>query len=64
MPVYLLLGRHDINAPTVLAEDYMRVLQAPEKELIWFEHSGHSPWINEPEKFVREVLACFSESNA
>jgi pimeloyl-ACP methyl ester carboxylesterase len=64
VPVYLLLGRHDINAPTVLAEDYMRVLQAPEKELIWFEHSGHSPWINEPEKFVREVLACFSESNA
>jgi len=62
VPVYFFLGRHDVNAPTVLVEEYAQVLGAPDKEIVWFEHSGHSPWINEPVKFVREVLTCFSEN--
>jgi pimeloyl-ACP methyl ester carboxylesterase len=56
VPVYFFLGRHDINAPTALVEDYYEILSAPEKEIVWFEHSGHSPWINESELFVSEVL--------
>jgi len=59
VPVYFFLGRHDVNAPTVLAEEYMQVLDAPDKGIVWFEHSGHSPWINERDKFVSEVLSCF-----
>jgi len=59
VPVYFFLGRHDINAPTVLVEEYERVLDAPDKKIVWFEYSGHSPWINERDKFVREVLSCF-----
>jgi pimeloyl-ACP methyl ester carboxylesterase len=59
VPVYFFLGRHDVNAPTVLVEDYVQTLDASEKRIVWFEHSGHSPWINEREKFVREVLSCF-----
>jgi len=62
IPVYFFLGRHDVNAPTVLAEEYARVLDAPDKGIVWFEHSGHSPWINEREKFVKEVLSCFLEN--
>ena len=62
VPVYFFLGRYDVNAPTVLVEEYMKVLDAPDKKIVWFEHSGHSPWINEPEKFVMEVLSCFSKS--
>jgi len=62
VPVYFFLGRYDVNAPTVLAEEYMQVLDAPDKKIVWFEHSGHSPWINEPVKFVNEVLSCFSGS--
>jgi pimeloyl-ACP methyl ester carboxylesterase len=61
VPVCFFLGRHDVNAPTVLVEEYVQGLDAPDKRIIWFEHSGHNPWINEPEKFVREVLSCFSE---
>jgi pimeloyl-ACP methyl ester carboxylesterase len=60
VPVYFFLGRHDVNAPAVLVEEYLQVLDAPDKRIIWFEHSGHSPWINEPEKFAKEVLSCFS----
>lgn len=61
VPVYFFEGRHDINAPTALVEDYYDLLTAPNKKLIWFEHSGHSPWINETDKFITEVLSCFLE---
>ena len=56
VPVYFFLGRHDVNAPTSLVEDYFTVLNAPEKEIVWFEHSGHDPWINESTLFVEKVL--------
>lgn len=59
VPTYFFIGRHDINAPTELAEEYYEILQAPKKELIWFEHSGHGPWMNETEKFVQETLRVF-----
>jgi pimeloyl-ACP methyl ester carboxylesterase len=59
VPVYFFLGRHDVNAPTVLAEEYEQVLDAPDKRIVWFEHSAHSPWINERDKFVEEVVSCF-----
>lgn len=52
VPVYFLEGRHDINAPPYLVEDYAQGLEAPHKELIWFEHSGHSPWVDEAQKMV------------
>lgn len=61
VPVYFFLGRHDYNAPTALTEEYERTLEAPKKGIVWFEHSAHSPWINEPEKFTEEVIKCFSE---
>ena len=61
VPVYFFIGRHDINAPTNLAEEYYEILEAPEKELVWFEHSGHGPWMNETEKFVQETLRVFGK---
>ena len=61
VPVYFFIGRFDLNAPTSLVEEYFQLLDAPDKKFIWFEHSGHSPWINEKDKFTEEVIACFSE---
>jgi len=55
VPVYFFLGRHDINAPTALAEEYCDVLSAPHKEIIWFEHSGHTPWIDENALFAQTL---------
>jgi pimeloyl-ACP methyl ester carboxylesterase len=55
VPVYFLHGRHDINAMPSLIEDYYRVLDAPHKELIWFERSGHNVLPEEPRK-VEAVL--------
>jgi pimeloyl-ACP methyl ester carboxylesterase len=56
VPVYFLIGRHDINAPTVLAEQYFALLDAPHKEIVWFEHSGHTPWVSESDRFVQAVV--------
>ena len=56
VPIYFFLGRHDVNAPTDLAVEYYNILEVPKKELVWFEHSGHSPWLNETERFVDETL--------
>lgn len=57
VPVYFLIGRHDVNAPVQLTEDYYQLLDAPQKGLIWFEQSGHTPWTTEPALFVNEVVA-------
>jgi pimeloyl-ACP methyl ester carboxylesterase len=56
VPVYFLLGRHDVNAPPALAEEYFQLLDAPHKELIWFERSGHNPWVNESDRFADVVV--------
>lgn len=56
VPVYFLIGRHDINAPTSLVEEYFEVLEAPHKEIVWFEHSGHTPWVSESDHFVQVIV--------
>ncbi len=40
VPVYIFLGKQDVNAMTSLVERYNNVLDAPHKELIWLE-AGH-----------------------
>ncbi len=40
VPVYFLVGKHDVNAMASLVEEYYNALEAPYKELIWLD-SGH-----------------------
>jgi pimeloyl-ACP methyl ester carboxylesterase len=49
-------GRHDQVAPPSAAEQYAELLEAPHKQLVWFEHSAHMPHLEEPERF-RDLLA-------
>ena len=56
VPVYFLLGRYDVNAPPALAEEYYKLLDAPHKELIWFDHSGHNPWVTESDRFEELIV--------
>jgi pimeloyl-ACP methyl ester carboxylesterase len=56
VPVYFLIGRHDVNAPPVLATQYFELLSVPHKEWIWFERSGHNPWVTESAGFVDVVV--------
>ncbi len=50
VPVYFLVGRHDLR-PSWIAEDYFNKLQAPHKQLVWFEDSGHGQIWSEADKF-------------
>lgn len=51
VPVVFMSGRHDWNVPAVLAAQYFERIEAPCKQLVWFEHSGHNPPFDEPERF-------------
>jgi pimeloyl-ACP methyl ester carboxylesterase len=51
VPIYFALGRHDYEAPSILAEQYFNIIEAPKKEIIWFENSAHLANIEENEKF-------------
>jgi pimeloyl-ACP methyl ester carboxylesterase len=55
VPVVMVQGRLDQVAPGAAAERYASSLEAPSKQLVWFENSAHTPHLEEPEKF-RELL--------
>ncbi len=56
VPVFFLLGRHDIIVSSEIAEQYFNKLNAPGgKKIIWFEDSAHRPFYEEQEKFL-EVM--------
>lgn len=56
VPVFFLLGRHDQEAPSTVAERYFEALVAPRKTLVWFERSAHFPNVEEPEAFHRFLV--------
>lgn len=56
VPLYFLAGRYDYNTPWKLVEEYCRHVRAPIKKLIWFEHSAHSPNIEEKDKFCSVLI--------
>ena len=51
MPVFFFLGRHDHWVPSETSVAYFDALTAPSKRLVWFEASGHEPFVDEPSKF-------------
>lgn len=52
IPMYFVGSTHDLRTPYTLLEEYFNVLEAPKKELIWFENSSHNPEFQEYEKFA------------
>jgi hypothetical protein len=39
-----------------LVEQYFDLFDAPHKQIVWFEHSGHTPWVSESDRFVRVMV--------
>ena len=56
MPVFFFPGRHDHWVPPQTSVAYFDMLTAPSKELVWFEESGHEPFVDEPAKFNRAAI--------
>lgn len=56
IPVYFLSGQHDYNTPWPLVKQYCDSLQAPHKEFVLFDKSGHSPVFEEPDRFNQFLI--------
>ena len=70
MPVFLFLGRRDHWVPPETSVAYFDALIAPSKTLVWFEESGHEPFVDQPAKFnaamielVRSVVVGAASAN-
>jgi pimeloyl-ACP methyl ester carboxylesterase len=64
VPVYFFAGRHDYCTPFELTQRYFAKLRAPLKKMVWFEHSAHFPFFEEPQKFAAEMLKVHDETAA
>jgi len=56
MPVFFFLGRQDHWVPPETSVAYFEALTAPSKKLVWFEQSGHEPFVDEPVKFNESMV--------
>ncbi|QOR67964.1 alpha/beta hydrolase [Cytobacillus suaedae] len=56
IPIYFFIGKHDYACPFELSEQYFDILQAPSKELLYFEHSAHMPHYEETERYYDLLL--------
>jgi len=56
IPVFFLQGRNDYNAPTSILNEYYSLLEAPEKEIFYFENSAHHPMYEEPDKYEKILI--------
>lgn len=51
IPYYMVIGAHEARGRAVLANEWFQMLEAPSKEKIIFEHSGHRPLFEQPGTF-------------
>jgi len=56
VPLLLLEGRHDYTVVSDVTAKWFAKVSAPEKHLVWFEHSGHMPMTEEPGKFLLSLV--------
>jgi proline iminopeptidase len=54
-PTLILAGRHDPEAPLECSEELWQGI--PDANLVVFEHSGHSPFVEEASRFAEAVAA-------
>ena len=52
-PTLILVGRHDAEAPFACSEELNRGI--PNSEILIFESSGHSPFLEEPQAFMEAL---------
>ena len=59
-PVYFFVGRKDVQTNSGITEKYYNILDAPKKQLYWFERSGHSLPSTEPD-LLQEIIIGIKE---
>lgn len=56
VPLILFEGRHDRLVNSEVAASWFDTVKAPDKHLVWFEHSGHIPMTEERGKFLLSLV--------
>ena len=51
MPAFFLLGRQDHCVLPEISAEFADSVESPSKRVVWFEESGHMPFMDEPGKF-------------
>jgi pimeloyl-ACP methyl ester carboxylesterase len=57
VPVFIVMGQHDLVTPTSLARRYFERIKAPRKAFIVFPESAHFPMYEEPQRFAATMRA-------
>jgi pimeloyl-ACP methyl ester carboxylesterase len=55
VPVYFFTGRFDYTDPVPCTVEYFERLHAPSKKLVWFDHSAHFLFLEEPNEFAEKL---------
>jgi len=64
VPAYFFIGRSDYTTPFSCVERYYDRLDDPSKHLVWFDHSAHFPFLEEPQRFRQELLQVARDSES
>lgn len=56
VPIFFFEGRYDPFCRPSLIWNYSQTIQAPQKEFVWFDNSGHFPFFEERQKFADELV--------
>ena len=62
IPVYFFSGRFDYTDPTICTVRLFERLVAPIKRMVWFEHSAHFVFFEEPEQFASAMKQVATET--
>jgi pimeloyl-ACP methyl ester carboxylesterase len=62
IPVYFFSGRFDYTDPTICTVRLFNSLAAPVKRMVWFEHSAHFVFFEEPEQFALAMTRVVAET--
>jgi pimeloyl-ACP methyl ester carboxylesterase len=55
VPVYFFAGCFDYTDPTICTLRLFEKISAPSKKLVWFDHSAHFIFVEEPSRFAAEM---------
>lgn len=64
VPVYMVIGAHEARGRAVPADGWFGMLDAPSKERVVFQHSGHRPPFEEPDAFAELMRRVRDETSA
>ena len=64
VPVYMVLGEHEARGRTVLAYEWFEVLEAPSKEMVDFDGSGHRAHFDQPGQFAELMTSVLDNTRA